>query len=401
MNDRVYQGIDLFAGAGGFSLGMKLAGLDITHAVEKDLWAAETYKANHQRTEVLCQDICSMNEDKIGSILDSTKVDFIIGGPPCQGFSVASSRRHSNDPRNSLFRYFLDWVKILRPKIFAIENVKGILNRKILNGENATDIIKYEIRDLGYSMEIWVVNAVNYGVPQKRERVFIIGHVGDLALKVPEATHSMEPNEIGLEPCITVWDAISDLSTSIAKEDGETIEYKEKPQSPYQNWARLNSQGVSNHVSMKHTSRMIQRFESLRNGSNLESLSPEIAVRKRSKPNEVSSSIFNMNYRILEENEPSYTIPASFYSSFIHPRNNRNITAREAARLQSFPDSYIFKGRRTMISSSLLKRKNQGSEDYLSQYCQIGNAVPPLLGAAVGKEIRYYLDRTINSNNDY
>lgn len=392
--------VDLFAGGGGFGLGFHLAGYNVVCSVEKDKWAADTLRQNNY-TNVVEGDIKSFKTlEQIGKVCP-TLPDIIIGGPPCQGFSVAgpANKKDPKDPRNSLFRDFARWVKYLQPQIFVMENVKGILTRKNAKKEIVIDIIKETFSDLGYTVEIWQLNAANFGVPQTRERVFIVGHMQPNSIGEPMITHFLtKENERSssiefqnLCSLISVKDAIADLPMLQAGEGEEEQYYTCHPQSDYQKWARGNQKTLYNHVAMNHTRRIVERFKRIQNGKTLSEVPEEYKVRKRSGNGELSETQYNSNYRHLNPDEISFTIPASFYSSFIHPDQPRNITAREAARIQSFPDWYKFMGKRTVISSKLLRRKGRHEEDFLSQYNQIGNAVPPLLAKAIAEHIAPFL----------
>lgn len=380
--------IDLFAGAGGFSLGFKLAECDHVCSIEKDEWAVDTLKANFKEEKIIKADLTDykgFENHPIGS------VDVIIGGPPCQGFSNASSsNKDIDDPRNSLFINFAEWVTNIQPTFFVMENVKGILTKKNKTGEKISDIIISTFQKAGYNVDIWVLNAAEFGVPQLRERVFFVGNNINISIGEPKKTHFIkgkQTNNQELLEAITVGQAILDLPKIHAKEGKEISKYTRKTTNDYQVWARHNSEFVYNHVAMKHTSRLIQRFRLIQEGNKLENIHEDFKVRMRNGDGELSNSKFNSNYRHLKKNIISNTIPASFYSSFIHPTIPRNITAREAARIQSFPDNYIFKGDRTLISKKLLKQLGK-PHDRLSQYNQVGNAVPPLLSKAIAEHLK-------------
>lgn len=180
--------IDLFAGCGGLSLGFEMAGFNIPVAIEKDEWASETYKNNHKNTKVITRDITEVLN--LSSILpDPTmKIDGIIGGPPCQGFSL-SGNRDKNDPRNSLFMEFVRFVKHFSPDFFVMENVTGILSMKTKNGESVKELILNEFSVAGYNVEIYTLNAAEFGVPQSRIRVFFIG----LKKRIPYNKDTLAP----------------------------------------------------------------------------------------------------------------------------------------------------------------------------------------------------------------
>ncbi len=385
-----YKFVDLFAGAGGFGLGFQLSSRFVPIcSVEKDLWAVETLKANNQH-EIVHADITKISTKKSIESICKEKPDVIIGGPPCQGFSMAG-KGDPSDPRNALFRYFVKWVKVLQPKVFVMENVAGLLIRKNAYGENVIDIIKRSFTNASYDCRIWTLNAADYGVPQLRQRVVIIGTRQGLEILPPVATHSMKKDS-DLPPYITAWEALSDLPQIAAREGCEFMEYDQDATNDYQRQCRAGSDGVYNHVAMLHTPRVVSRFQNILDGGSLNDLPDELKVKKRNGNGELSESYYSSNYRHIEPNQVSYTIPASFYSTFIHPFIPRNITAREAARIQSFPDRYVFKGKRTLISSKLMKKLGKDDQNHLSQYNQIGNAVPPLLAKAIAERVATYLD---------
>ena len=368
--------IDLFSGAGGFSLGFKMAGFDTVLSVEKDLWASETYKFNNPNTKVINDDIKLLTDL---SQFGLSEIDCIIGGPPCQGFSL-SGNRDPKDPRNSLFMEFLRFVKYFKPKIFVMENVPGLLSMKTTKGEKVIDLIIDEFKSIGYTSEFKVLNSAEYGVPQLRRRVFIIGtnRVLDFSLnEIFPMPHLLEGN------FLTIKDAISDLPKIESGEGLEWYDYisTKLPINDYQKWARENSNGICNHVSMRHTPRLKERFSVIREGQSLKDVPAEHMQRKRGDVESISGKVYSQNNNRPFYDKPSPTITASFQSNYIHPLINRNFTAREAARLQSFPDSYVFKGKRTTMSW----------EKNLSQFQQIGNAVPPLLAKAIAKNILGFL----------
>lgn len=386
-----YSFIDLFAGAGGFGLGFILSGhFEPLCSVERDLWAVNTLRRNNSHL-IIHADITKISTKKqILSICDK-KPDVIIGGPPCQGFSVAG-KGDKNDPRNSLFKYFVKWVAALQPKVFVMENVTGILARKNAGGEDVVDIIKKAFSLKGYYCQVWTLNAADYGVPQMRQRIFIVGNKYGKNIDAPKKTHSLGA-EKGLKTAITAWEAIGDLPQIFAGEGREFVNYDKKAENSYQKSCRCGSDGVYNHVAMQHTKRLVNRYKMIMDGCSITALPDELKVRKRCGKGEYSNVVYCSNYRYIKPNTVSFTIPASFYSNFIHPFIPRNITAREAARIQSFPDWYVFEGKRTQISSKLLAKLGKEEENHLSQYNQIGNAVPPLLAKAIAKTIAEFITK--------
>lgn len=374
--------IDLFAGCGGLSLGFEMAGFNIPLAIEIDEWASETYKKNHPSTKVLIDDITQILDLENIISNEDLPIDGIIGGPPCQGFSL-SGNRDKKDPRNSLFMEFVRFVKFFKPKFFVMENVPGILSMKTKDNERVKDIILSEYDSAGYNVTICKLNAAEYGVPQKRERVFFIGIRKDLNFneeKIKPVPFLSEENQVTLE------EAIMDLPQIKAREGKEFQEYSQEPTNDYQKWARTNSDGVYNHIAMRHTQRIIERFENIGYGQSVADVDECHQQRKRGDASRISGKVFSQNNMRPYPNKPAPTIAASFQSNFVHPYINRNFTAREGARIQSFPDTYIFCGKRTTMSW----------EKNISQYQQIGNAVPPLLAKAIGENMIQYFEKETN-----
>lgn len=368
--------IDLFAGCGGLSLGFEMAGYNIPLAIEKDEWASETYKYNHPKTKVITQDIKEITD--LLNILPNNKMEItgIIGGPPCQGFSL-SGNRDKNDPRNSLFMEFVRFVDHFEPEFFVMENVPGLLSMKTKAGKFVKDLIKEEFKKVGYTAEIFKLNAADYGVPQNRVRIFFIGIKNN-----EEYNREKMTPKITIPKPITIEQAIMDLPQI---QSGEGIEEAEYPclnteLTDYQKWARGNNTVIKNHIAMKHTERLIKRFSLIKCGQSVADVAKEHQQRKRGEADKISGKVYSQNNMRPFPDKPAPTIAASFQSNFIHPYLNRNFTAREGARLQSFPDNYIFHGKRTTMSW----------EKNLSQYQQIGNAVPPLLAKAVAQSIKNY-----------
>ncbi len=367
--------IDIFAGCGGLSLGFEMAGFNIPLAIEKDEWAAMTYAHNHIYTKVLTEDITQI--DDFNCLLNkSVDIDGIIGGPPCQGFSL-SGNRDKNDPRNSLFMEFVRFVKHYNPKFFVMENVSGILSMLTKSGELVKDVILKEYDKAGYNVGIFQLNAAEFGVPQSRIRVFFIGLRKDIEFDKKK----LEPTGFLFgDKQVTINDAIMDLPQIHAGEGSEESLYDSDPTTEYQIWARGDNLILHNHVAMRHTPRLIERFSHISFGESVADVAEEYQQRQRGNASKISGKVFSQNNMRPFPNKPSPTIPASFQSNFVHPFLNRNYTAREGARLQSFPDDYVFLGKRTTMSW----------EKNLSQYQQIGNAVPPLLAKAIAEKLIQY-----------
>ena len=363
--------IDLFAGCGGMSLGFEMAGFEVKLAVEMDECAAETYRKNHKATKVLVADITQLHN--INEYLGDTRIDGVIGGPPCTGFSL-SGNRDPKDPRNSLFMDYLRIVNEVKPQFFVMENVQGMLSMTTQTGDNVIDIVLSEMDKTGYNVSYKVLNAAEFGVPQARKRLIFVGLRKDIVLDVQQM---LPVGTVFDELQVTVADAIMDLPQIEACQGEEKQDYACKPANMYQEYCRQGSDGVYNHIAMRHTARLVERFKHIGFGQSVGDVDAEFGQRQRGNAKKVSGKSFNQNNYRPYPDKPSPTIPASFQSNFVHPYLNRNYTAREGARLQSFPDTYIFYGKRTKMSW----------EKGLSQYQQIGNAVPPLLAKQIALHI--------------
>lgn len=294
----------------------------------------------------------------------------------CQGFSL-SGNRDPKDPRNSLFMDFMRITREVNAKFFVMENVTGLLSMKTSKGEKCIDVILKEMINSGYNVTHFVLNSAEFGVPQSRKRLFFIGIRNDL----PFNANLIEPKGFLFgDDQITIEQAIMDLPQINACEGAEQQNYNCLPQNEFQKYCRQNSDCVHNHVAMKHTKRLVERFKQIKFGQSVADVPDEFGQRQRGNASKLSGKKYAQNNFRPFPNKPSPTIPASFQSNFVHSFLNRNYTAREGARLQSFPDTYIFKGNRT----------NMSWEKNLSQYQQIGNAVPPLLAKAIADTIQNY-----------
>lgn len=362
--------IDLFAGCGGFSVGFERAGFNITKAVEFDKSIAVSYSHNHGSTLMYADDIAKIADC---SHFSNGEAEVIIGGPPCQGFSMAGDRIREKkafltDPRNFLFRHYVEIVKIVRPKIFIIENVKGILSK------DKGQIFKEIVDTFGdpdnfdgdkYFIHYKVCKAVEFGIPQKRERVVIVGvlnndyNIDDIFSEAKESISSIEPHFFDK---VTLYDAISDIPEP--NEQGVVNLLQSKCY--YQDNLRSKSNVVYNHTASKHNEKAIERMQNIAAGENWQVLNEEI------------HSVHSGAYGRLNWNNPTMTITTRFDTPaggrFIHPDYNRTITPREAARIQSFPDSFVFIGNKTSICK------------------QIGNAVPPKLAYFLAFVVKKLLD---------
>jgi DNA (cytosine-5)-methyltransferase 1 len=381
--------LDLFAGAGGLTLGLKNAGFQSVGAIELDRFAAETFSSNFPEIPLLQSDIKQISDEMLKSYYAG--VDVIVGGPPCQGFSVAGPAQYGIiDSRNEMIFEIYRAAKVLNPRLCIVENVKGILNGKISPSQKALDSYIQMMKDIGYTVKVYILQTADFGIPQYRERVFIFAAKEDKWL--PTMINGKYSK--GKKSWRGTWECLSDLPQITAGEGNEGCVKYEKPASnEYQELMRKDSDGVYNHTSMKHTARLVERFKHIPQGGSLLDVPVEHGQRIRGGKTLDTKPRFKMNNQRLHPEKVSAAITASFQSTFVHPLLNRNLTAREGARIQSFPDNFVFFGPRTLMSKSLLLREGRENEIGLSQYNQIGNAVAPLLAEAIGSEIINCLER--------
>lgn len=377
--EKEYTSIDLFSGCGGMTKGFNLAGVKSIFASDIDENCEKTFTRNFPGTPFLCKDITEMTKADVDALIDENVPDIIIGGPPCQGFSLANKNRNkvADDPRNKLFYGFVKFINWYSPKAFVMENVKGLLSMQ--NGQVIKTIVEEftNAGEYGYNVAYKVLRASDYGTPQNRERVILIGFRKDLGI------NPIHPAPYVMGHLITVEEAISDLPIINAGQGCDPMDYPTIPQNSYQQFMRKNSDKVSNHVAMRHTPRLIERFKAIKPGQSLVDVWETHGAVKRGAPTEKSNIKFSQNNQRVFADQPAPTIAASFQSNFIHPYLDRNFTAREGARLQSFPDDFVFEGMRTKMSW----------EKGLSQYQQIGNAVPVLLAYAIANSVVAQLDK--------
>jgi DNA (cytosine-5)-methyltransferase 1 len=354
--------IDLFSGCGGLSYGLQKAGFKILLGVDSWSDSLETFAFNHLGAKTLAGDISSIKAKDIFKLVGEKPIDLIVGGPPCQGFSL-SGPRNFYDKRNRLYLDFLRLVKELKPKAFLIENVPGLAS--LFKGQ-VKEMIIQEFTKLGYCVNAQILDASDYGVPQNRKRIFFVGLSSGKKFEFPSPTHSSAEKGINmlfgnLQKKVNVWDAIGDLPLLKNEIGSEGVDYKIPPFSDYQVMMRRGSKKIYNHIAARHDARTKEIISLVPEGGNYKML-PEHLRNSRN---------FHVAWTRLHRHKPSPTIDTGHRHHF-HPIANRVPTVRESARLQSFPDSFIFKTTKT------------------SQYKQVGNAVPPLLAKAVGKKLRNY-----------
>ena len=344
-----FLGIDLFSGAGGLSLGAEMAGIDVIVAVENDPFASKTYKMNHPNTEVLNEDIRNIDKLKINRI-DKTLI--LFGGPPCQGFSTSNQKtRNKENPQNWLFEEFVRIAKDIRPEWIVFENVKGI--KETEKGYFADRVIQ-DISKLGYTCTSMILCASDYGVPQNRKRFFLVGSLQGLRIPVP----------IGGSPRVTVRDAIDDLPSLVSGASADILGYRKKASTEYAKSLRNGMEKCSGNLVTKNAGFIIDRYKYIPQGGNWKDIPEELMSNYTDK-----SRCHTGIYKRLSADDLSVTVGNYRKSMLIHPWEDRGLSVREAARLQSFPDSYVF----------------CGSIGFQQQ--QVGNAVPPLLAKAVFSQI--------------
>ncbi|SDI63685.1 DNA cytosine methyltransferase [Natribacillus halophilus] len=348
--------MDLFSGVGGLSHGFRNAGFKIVLSNEIDSDIAFSYQSNHIGVNMLNEDITKIDSSYFHPYKGN--VDVIIGGPPCQGFSQKGHRNILEDDRNFLFRFFYNVVEYIRPTYFLIENVPNILTT---NNGHFKKVIYDMFNEIGYNLDSAIINAFEYGVPQIRRRAFILGkYNGHISLP------------LGTSDRVTAIDAIEDLAFLDSGEGEEIQEYKFTPHSFYQSELRKGSTKLFNHVATKHSKLAIERMRMVPKGKGRESLPKEHHTK----------SIYSGTWGRIIEDQPSVTMTTRFDTPssgrFTHPFLHRAITVREAARFQSFPDTFRFYGTKS------------------SQMKQVGNAVPPKLALKIAEVI--YRDMTIPEN---
>lgn len=353
-----YKVIDLFCGCGGFSKGFEEAGYEVCFGI--DMWkdATVTYKHNFPNATVLNEDITNVNGDIIlkKANLKQGEVDVIIGGPPCQGFSV-SGKRMIDDERNILYKSYVQIVSELKPKVFVMENVPGLV--RLFKGQVAEQVIE-DFTNIGYNVQMKILSADNYGVPQQRKRVFFVGLRDDLAKEGMEYVYPSPYTGEGTDtPAWTCKDAIGDLD--FVPDDrvvGEDIPYELEAQNEYQKSMRTGSRSVLNHSITIHNARTKEIIGMVPDGGNYKDLPEELWSTRK----------VHIAWTRMDSKKPCFTIDTGHNHHF-HYKENRVPTVRESARIQSFPDNFEFIGIKT------------------SQLRQVGNAVPPLLAKAIGESI--------------
>lgn len=328
--------IDLFCGCGGLSKGFEMAGFNTVLAI--DFWkdAVETFNNNHKNKVAICDDVSKISNDFLDDFTKKNKITGIVGGPPCQGYSTVG-KRDINDDRNYLYLQYCRIVEKVKREFFVLENVKGLLT--LNNGKFKEDIVE-RFTKLGYIVDYKILNSADYGVPQNRNRVFFVG-IKNKKFKFPKEKLKK----------VTTYEAISDLTSYEDK-------YTTSAQTSYQKNMRGNNKQLKNNEFTVHTEKTIDVISKIPDGGKITDLPKEFwEIRK-----------YNKAFQRMNSKLQSNTIDTG-HRNYFHYSENRIPTVRESARIQSFPDNFIFYGSRT------------------SQYKQVGNAVPPLLANAIAIEI--------------
>ncbi|TAG06358.1 MAG: DNA (cytosine-5-)-methyltransferase [Cytophagia bacterium] len=318
--------IDLFSGSGGFSLGFDKKGFQNVFSVDIEPSFCSTYKYNFPKHQLIQKDICDLSNSEILYLKGFDEIDVVIGGPPCQGFSMAGSigRKFIDDPRNKLFKEFVRVVNIVQPKFFVMENVARLYNHN--RGETRKEIIK-DFQEIGYKVECKILNSADFGVPQIRKRIIFIG--------TNQNEEIIFPNK-SVEKYVSVKESL-DIFPPLKSGEESTIQ---------------------NHIAMNHSEQMLEKMKYIKDGGSRE----EIPINIRPKSGDIRK------YIRYKSDEPSVCITGDMRKIF-HYEQNRALTVRELAKLQSYPDDFIFKGSK------------------ISQQQQVGNSVPPKMAEAIAEVI--------------
>jgi len=390
---RKFKTIDLFAGAGGITEGFRQAGAQCVFANDFNPHACETFRLNHPEVNVRTGSIEDLDVAKIrkSTHLEKGELDILVGGPPCQGFSINAPERFLEDPRNSLFKHYLRFIDEFAPKLLMFENVPGMLS---LGGGKIFDTVIGQMQERGYRISSKILLSAHYGVPQVRWRMIILGsRIGD-APQHPEATHFYigRPNfkggstiatrlvpldELRLNPAVTLHDAISDLPPVDAGRGEEVASYTHTSvQSDFAAKMKKNSEKLYNHTANRLSSINLQRLEHIKAGQAWTAIPHDLLPAGMKK---ARTSDHTMRYGRLPWSSLAGTMMTKcdpHWGAVFHPEQPRTFTVREAARIQSFPDSYRFLGPR------------------VAQYEQVGNAVPVLMAKAIAESLSEYLSET-------
>ena len=345
--------IDLFCGCGGLSYGFERAGFNILLGIDNDKKALETFEFNHKGSKSICGDITEVTyEEHIKPLIGDKQIDVIIGGPPCQGMSLSGPRKF-DDPRNKLYLTYIRLVEEIKPRAFVIENVPGLVG---LFGGQIKDSIIHKFTQMGYSIQYKILCAADYGVPQSRRRVVFVG------LKEGEFEYP-EP----LKEIVTCRMALDDLPALENELGEENVNYATEATNSYQQLMRARSNVVKNHIAANHSEKVRHIISLVPDGGNYKDLPEEYRESRN----------FHVAWTRFASDKPAPTIDTGHRHHF-HYKYNRVPTVRECARLQSFPDDFVFLGNKTQ------------------QFRQVGNAVPPIMAECIAKQLRKSLEGETN-----
>lgn len=392
---------DLFSGAGGLSFGFALEGFETVFFNDMDPECALTFQHNFPKSKALVAPIQGISAiDAVGSLRsDKEQIDVLLGGPPCQGFSINAPVRSTTDERNHLFRHYVRLVlEGIRPKFIVFENVPGLVS---FDQGKTLSAVCAEFRSAGYEPCFRILNACHYGVPQERWRLLIVANRVGVHFDFPEPTHyswsrpnfsggssltyryavrkptgpSLFDSALGLEEPVSTWDAIGDLPSIPSGGGSDRMCYGKPASSDYQRWARSGSDILRNHHCVNMAEINIKRMAHVRPGGSWRDIPGDLLPKgmKRAR-----RSDHTRRYGRLDPKSVAFTVMTKcdpHWGTVVHFSQDRVISVREAARFQSFPDSFAFCGSKA------------------SQYRQVGNAVPPLLARALARRIRYYLEQ--------
>lgn len=341
---RKYNYIDLFSGIGGLTLGFERAGFKNIFSIDFDKSICKTYRKNFSHHKLIEKDIKDFKKKEILELTRGKEIDLIIGGTPCQGFSMAGNigRKFIDDPRNHLFKDFARVVKILKPKFVVIENVARVYTHN--RGKTRKEIISL-FRRLGYELNCKLLNSADYGIPQVRNRVFFIGNRLKLTNKFPNKTHDKNTQTTIINQKIKKWITIKKAIDDLPK------------------LSSGDNSNIPNHEAMNHSEQMLKKMSYITNGGSRN----QIPYRIRPKTGDIRK------YIKYEKDKPSICITGDMRKVF-HYSQNRALSVRELARIQSFPDNFSFTGSK------------------LSQQQQVGNAVPPIMAKAIAETIKTELE---------
>lgn len=385
MNKTTPIAVDLFCGCGGISVGIENAGYKVIAGIDIEKKYISSFKHNFPNAQALTIDITTITPNEFMMLLDikPTQLDLLVGGPPCQGFSknVPRKNRFLEDPKNLLVRSFLDYCEALKPEMLLMENVAEMKNG--FEEAYSQEIIS-RLNDAGYTITTAVLNAADYGIPQRRRRAFFLANRLGFEFSVPPSTHKAKPKQEKKESIhqnrkghyhITVWDAIGDLPSVKHGEGNDSTLYLTEPQNSFQKIMRNDCKKTSNHIARKLSAIQLERLSSIGPGQGLKDLPPHLQTKGG----------YSGAYGRLTKETVAPTITRWVFhpgsGRWGHPIDIRTLTIREAARIQSFPDKYHFVG------------------SYTEQAGQLGNAVPPLLAELIIKHMKKEIYSFKNKDN--